>query len=59
MQWCFSQVKGTLDEDLTEGKKFTRNPHPSIEGFLVTSEAWNSTNLTGFVHVFSDSFVLD
>lgn len=19
MQWCFSQVKGTLDEDLTEG----------------------------------------
>lgn len=20
MQWCFSQVKGTLDEDLTEGK---------------------------------------
>ena len=26
MQWCFSQVKGTLDEDLTEGKnsKFLR-----------------------------------
>ena len=20
VQWCFSQVKGTLDEDLTEGK---------------------------------------
>lgn len=23
MQWCFSQVKGTLDEELTEGKMLT------------------------------------
>jgi len=21
IQWCFSQVKGTLDDDVTEGKK--------------------------------------
>lgn len=24
MQWCFSQVKGTLDEDLTEGKNLPK-----------------------------------
>jgi hypothetical protein len=21
IQWCFSQVKGTLDDEITEGKK--------------------------------------
>lgn len=42
-------MKGTLDEDLTEGTIFTLSSHPSIEGFLVTSEVW-STNVSIFVH---------
>lgn len=46
MQWCFSQVKGTLDEDLTEGKNITHG-YTVIEGFLVTREAL-STNLQRF-----------
>lgn len=29
MQWCFSQVKGTLDEDLTEGKNLPKLVHQS------------------------------
>lgn len=25
IQWCFSQVKGTMEDDITEGKVFFRN----------------------------------
>jgi hypothetical protein len=33
IQWCFSQVKGTLDDDVTEGK---------IKLFLLLFRTWNS-----------------
>ena len=27
IQWCFSQVKGTLDDDVTEGEPDYFSPH--------------------------------
>ena len=32
VQWCFSQVKGTLDEDLTEGKMLTSKSLVKLNG---------------------------
>ena len=33
IQWCFSQVKGTLDDDVTEGEFLSSDHHDQLEGF--------------------------
>ena len=33
MQWCFSQVKGAIDDDVAEGKTHTWGFQSSVLGF--------------------------
>ena len=39
IQWCFSQVKGTLDDDVTEGK--TSKTHFYFKWFHFQSDIFN------------------